>query len=435
MKENVTKNPEFFSQMERWYLRKVANFSKEKRHRKIKEIQDVLSILSLMLKSSSNFCFEKRQYVVLKWKLAQYFQSHEKIDVDEVYESMLKYPIFLENKDRITSAIEIFKKNKRKEIREKRKQENLSTHASPEVVIGPTSSGYLLVRLVNWSHLDHESQTLQHCVAKSDFYISRIIRDDYEVFSLRTLANISVATIAYNKKSNKIEQIRKFGDKLIKGDECFYPSLVESLIKLKKIKGFNKGGIEIEAKELRNISSIENSLIKKLKNSFNREAGLSVKIINNNFNKMKVINVLKNRNYHIPKDSLCFINSICLGMIKAKFIELSLFDLGLNQKKTTTYKQVCDIALNLGYSLCSTQEAFAYAVSFPIQENYSFYFFGMDLNDGSQSSFITIGNNAEQNVLFLHGSYGKETQIFNVNNCIEYDYKFIFKIKNSQRRG
>jgi len=38
--------------------------------------------------------------------------------------------------------------------------------------------------------------------------------------------------------------------------------------------------------------------------------------------------------------------------------------------------------------------------------------------------FIVVGNNSEKHTLFL---YGQETQLFLSAQCVQYEYKFIFK--------
>lgn len=425
-----TTDLKFFSQMEKWYLRKVANFPRYKKQEKIERIDDALSTLSLMLKSTSDFHFEKRQYAVLRWKLAQYLQSHENIDVDEVYESLLESPSFLENEDLISNAIEIFKKKRKNELIQRRKLEILSVEVSPEIVAEKISSEYILVRLLNWLHLDEETRILNHCIAKSDFYINRMMRGEYDVFSLRTSNNIPVATLVYNLKTNKIEQIRKHEDKLLDGNEVFYEALIEVVAEIRRIRDFNKQIFGVEPKELKNISDSNDFLFIRNYEFLKKEEGSSNKIINHDFYGTDVLSSLQNKNYYIPESTQSFLQNIHFGAIEANFVELSLLDLGLDQETRFTYSKACDIAKNLGYSLCSTQEACAYALQFPVQKNYNFYFFGMELSESNEDCYLVVGNNAQQCTLFL---YGQETQLFNVGNCIEYDYKFIFK--NNGRGG
>jgi hypothetical protein len=103
-------------------------------------------------------------------------------------------------------------------------------------------------------------------------------------------------------------------------------------------------------------------------------------------------------------------------------VELDVLDLGLDQEKRFNYTQVCRIAQILGYEFCSTEEAYAYALQFPVERDYSFYFFGMDITP--HDGFIVVGNNSEKHALFL---YGQETQLFLSAQCVQYEYKFIFK--------
>jgi len=103
-------------------------------------------------------------------------------------------------------------------------------------------------------------------------------------------------------------------------------------------------------------------------------------------------------------------------------VELNVLDLGLDQEKRFNYTQVCRIAQSLGYEFCSIEEAYAYALQFPVERDYSFYFFGMDM--AKHDEFIVVGNNSEKQTLFL---YGQETQSFLSAQCVQYKYKFIFK--------
>lgn len=389
-----SKNSEvnFFSRMENWYLRKVANFPNYLKKEKVEKIEDTLSILSLMFKSTNGFHFQKKQYAILKWKLAQYLQSNEDINIDDVYEAMILSPSFLdENEYRITTAIDIFKKSKKDELVQRKQQEVLSVLVSPEIVIEKISGGYSLVRLMNRSHLDQETEMLSHCIGKSDFYINRMMRGEYEIFSLRT-SSMPVSTLVYNLKINKIEQMRKYGDKLLDGNEEFYPALVEALTEIKMTKAFNnKQGFSVEPKELKNISASNYPLFVDI-DSFSKKEEIVYREV-------------------MVNDSHC-----------VTLVELSIFDLGLTNKKRFNYTEVCDIAKKLGYKLCSKEEVYAYALQFPVEQDYSFYFFGMDMTQ--QNEFIVVGNNGEQYTLFL---YGQETQMFLSAQCVQYEYKFVFK--------
>lgn len=390
-----SKNSEvnFFSRMENWYLRKVANFPNYLEKEKVGKIEDALSILSLMFKSTNGFHFQKKQYAILKWKLAQYLQSNEDINIDDVYEAMVLSPSFLEeNEDRITTAINIFKKSKKDELIQRKQQEILSVLISPEIIIEKISGEYSLIRLMNRSHLDQETEMLNHCIGKSDFYISRMMHGEYEVFSLRTLAGIPVTTLVYNLKNNKIEQIRKYGDKLLDGNEEFYPALIEALADIKRIKAsHNKQSFSVESKELKNIPASNYPLLVDTESFSKKEEIVCREVVLNEF--------------------------CCVTLV-----ELSVVDLGLDQQKRFNYTEVCDIAKSLGYNLCSKEEAYAYALQFPVEQDYSFHFFSMDITQHNE--FIVVGNNSEQHTLFL---YGQETQMFLSAQCVQYEYKFIFK--------
>jgi len=388
-----TSNQKFFSTMEKWYLRKVANFPNYLKKEKVEKIEDALSVLSLMFKSVNGFHFGKEEYAVLKWKLAQYLQSNEDINVDDVYEVMVLSPSFLEeNEDRITTAIDIFKKSKKDELAQRKQQEVLSVLVSPEIVIEKISGEYSLVRLMNRSHLDQETEILNHCIGKSDFYISRMMRGEYEIFSLRTSADVPVVTLVYSLKNNKIEQIRKYGDKLLDSNEEFYSELIEVLAEIKSIKAsHNKKNFSVEPKELKNVPASNYPLFVDTEFSSKKEEIVCREVILNEF--------------------------CCVTLV-----ELSVFDLGLDQQKRFNYTQVCHIAKSLGYNLCSKEEAYAYALQFPVEQDYSFHFFGMDITQHDE--FIVVGNNGEQHILLL---YGQETQMFLSAQCVQYEYKFIFK--------
>lgn len=390
-----TSNQKFFSKMEKWYLRKVANFPNYIKKEKVEKIEDTLSIFSLMFKSTNGFHFEKEQYAVLKWKLAQYLQSNEDINIDDVYEAMVQSPSFLdENEDRITTAIDIFKKSKKDELVQRKQQEILSVLVSPEIVIEKISGEYSLGRLMNRSHLDQETEILNHCIGKSDFYINRMMRGEYEIFSLRNSSNIPVATLFYNLKNNKIEQIRKYGDNLLEGNEEFYPALIEALADIKRIKdSHNKQSFSVEPKELKNIPASNYPLFVDTEFFSRKEEIVCREIVLNEFR--------------------------CVTLVELSVIDL---DLDLDQQKRFNYTEVCDIAKNLGYDLCSKEEAYAYALQFPVEQDYSFHFFGMDV--AHRDKFIVVGNNSERHILFL---YGQETQMFLSAQCVQYEYKFIFK--------
>jgi len=389
-----TRNQKFFSKMEKWYLRKVANFPNYLKKEKVEKIEEALSIISLMFKSTNGFHFGKEQYAVLKWKLAQYLQSNEDINVDDVYEAMVLSPSFLEeNEDRITTAIDIFKKSKKDELAQRKQQEVLSVLISPEIVIEKISGEYSLVRLMNRLHIDQETEILNHCIGKSDFYINRMMRGEYEVFSLRTFGDIPVATLVYNLKNNKIEQIRKYGDKLLDSNEVFYPALIEALADIKRIKDFhNKQSFSVESKELIYVPDSNYPLFVNT-DSFSKKEEIVYREVT--------------------------VNKFCCVTL----VELSVVDLGLGQQKRFNYTEVCDVAKSLGYELCSKEEAYAYALQFPVEQDYSFHFFGMDMTH--RDEFFVVGNNGEQHILFL---YGKETQMFLSAQCMQYEYKFIFKM-------
>ena len=70
-----------------------------------------------------------------------------------------------------------------------------------------------LAKLLTKQHLEEESVAMKHCIGTNDYYSSRMLRGDLEIFSIRdTKTHKPLLTIQYDKKSRKIVDMRGHGD-------------------------------------------------------------------------------------------------------------------------------------------------------------------------------------------------------------------------------
>jgi len=244
-KSNFEKD--FIDKVKKEYESTVTKFSEKDKSKKINSILSVLGILSTRLKSTNGFLYTEKQNCILQLKLARHFQHHGDLNVDILYEALIASPNFInKNKGHLNQVIKVYKEKKLIQIAKMRKIKTEETGGiNPREALFETEShNYYLVRLLNMPHLLEESEILDHCVVDSDFYLKRMKRGEFEIFSLRPKVKINnqddkpdienpLVTIVYNCKEKIIEQIRKQGDSRIDGTENYYNDLLDALSKLR----------------------------------------------------------------------------------------------------------------------------------------------------------------------------------------------------------
>ena len=93
-------------------------------------------------------------------------------------------------------------------------------------------------------HLEAESDAMTHCVGTSKSYFDRIKEGDIEIFSIRTMPKINertqklegdtpIVTIAYNPRTNIIEQIKEQNNKHLSTRDSYYPDVIDALKQLR----------------------------------------------------------------------------------------------------------------------------------------------------------------------------------------------------------
>ncbi|MEL6649678.1 MAG: hypothetical protein AAFQ87_02615 [Bacteroidota bacterium] len=437
MQQNIQDG--FLSQMERRFNKKVLNYPRKDRTRKVNYLLKILAEVTLMLRSTPGFEFSTAGYAVLKWKLAQYLQSRDTISADDLYESLVMFSRFVDNNlERLEKALKLFAKQRKDAIAIERQRAIANEQSDPDIVATELENSFSLVRLTSWLHLIQESERLGHCIGNSDFYTRRMSAGEYVVYSLRDHIGLPVATLVYSASASILEQIRKDGDAKIDGDETWFTGLLEAIQAIGDIHGFSdQEPFLINEKELTNLSDEQKVVfltrIDSGLHTTDRERGggiLSYQIKSIAVCATDFLDELYQRNYWIPSETREFWKQH-LGLSKAamrqtsKLVALSPYDLGLHETELFSYEQVCEQAIGLGYELCSVTEAGASILQYPVEQDYCLHFFGVELpSDDNQSCCLAIGNNTEQPVFFVHS---QETQWFSTEQCLEYDYRFIFK--------
>ena len=269
--DRVASEEVFIEKVKREYEETIGKYSEDSKPIRISNISSALGIFSTRLKSTPGFVYSEKQQSILQLKLARHFQRYDDLDVDTLYEALVSSPDFI-NKDKghLNKAIEVYEQKKLIRIAEMRKMKTVETSGiNPKEALFETEShNYYLVRLLNMPHLLEESEILDHCVADSDFYLKRMKRGEFEIFSLRPKEKINskkekedaenpLVTIVYNRKEKIIEQIRKYGDSRIDGTEDFYKDLLDALSKLRHTTndvGELRDFRTVDQKEFKNVS-------------------------------------------------------------------------------------------------------------------------------------------------------------------------------------
>lgn len=181
---------------------------------------------------------EKRQ-LILKLKLARYFQRHDTIDTNTLSDALLESSKWLDGDkggfDRLLEVHEQKTLEKIAELRRKKAEQTGDESFNPYEALFQTDSGdYYLSRLLNMPHLEQESSYMNHCVGTSDSYISKMKRGEAEILSIRdTKKHEPILTIEYFPKSHAINQIKGSSDKYLTGHEEYFPEVIEILKKMR----------------------------------------------------------------------------------------------------------------------------------------------------------------------------------------------------------
>ena len=256
--EEITKDrinafeQKYINEIKKEYVKTINSFKEE--IRKIKEdlINKNNTEVSNQLSKEEDFEFKERQQVVLKLKLARYFQNNDIVDTNVLFDAIIETPKFLDNdKGGLHRLLEIHEQKTLQKIAELKKEraEKTGEGLNPYEALFETDNGkYYMARLLNMPHLQEESAYMNHCVGTSDSYINKIKKGEVEILSFRNTQTIDkennklnnddkpVFTIEYNLKTKTIEQMKSYNDGYLSKNDTYYNDVIESLKKLRSTK-------------------------------------------------------------------------------------------------------------------------------------------------------------------------------------------------------
>lgn len=211
--------------------------------------------------------------LVLKLKLARYYQNNDNLDINVLIDALIETPKFLESdKGSLHRLFEIHEEKTLQKIAEmrKKKAEQTSEEFNPyEALFTTSSGGYYIARLLNMPHLEAESAYMNHCVGTSDSYVSKIKRGEIEILSFRKTPTINkednklngddapLITIEYNLKTKTIQQMKKYDDEYLQTNDPYYNDVLDALSQIRNTTtdtGEKRDFKSINASELQNIS-------------------------------------------------------------------------------------------------------------------------------------------------------------------------------------
>ncbi len=254
----------YLAKIQKDYEQTLKTFSEEKRPEKEKTINETYQALANRLQNTEGFEFGDRAQAILKLKLARYFQDHETVDQNILYDAIVETPKFLQSdKGSLFRLFEIHQQKTLQKIAENRKKRAEiygDEQYNPYEALFTTKSGkYYVARLLNMPHLQEESDYMSHCVGTSDSYVNRMKKGEVEILSFRHIPKMDpnthqleidkpIITIEYNLKTKTIEQIKKNGDEYLQPYDPFFDDVIDALKKLRLT--------ETDTGELRNFRKI-----------------------------------------------------------------------------------------------------------------------------------------------------------------------------------
>ncbi len=222
--------------------------------------------------------FGERQKLILRLKLARYFQNNETIDENTLYDAIVESPGFLDSdKGSFSRLLEVHEEKTLMKIAEirKRKAEETGEGFNPYEALYTTESGkYYVARLLNMPHLEEESVYMNHCVGTSDSYVNRLKKGEIEILSFRNVPTIDkegnklnaddtpILTIEYNLKTKTIEQMKKYQHErnhpeYVEVDDPYFDDVIGALKQLRTTTsdtGESRDFKKISESELGNIA-------------------------------------------------------------------------------------------------------------------------------------------------------------------------------------
>jgi hypothetical protein len=224
------------------------------------------------LSAQEGFDLSEKRKLILKLKLARYFQRHDSLDENTLADALLESPKWLDSDkggfDRLLEVHEQKTLEKIAEMRRKKAEQTGDESFNPYEALFETTDGkYYLARLLNMPHLAEESQYMNHCVGTSDSYINKMKKGDVEILSFRKKPIFNQATgklegdepiitIEYNIRTKTIEQIKKASDNYLSQSDPFFADFIETLKKMRDTEhdnGEKRDFQEINSSEMQNI--------------------------------------------------------------------------------------------------------------------------------------------------------------------------------------
>ncbi len=209
----------------------LSSFDAAERSEKEKLVLGNIGIIAEKLTADGSVVFGKREQLILKLKLAKYFQRESNLDVSTLVDAIIETPEFvITERGSLHRLLEVHEQKtlqKIAEIRKRRAEIGRSLEFNPYQAVFTTDSGkFYLAELLNMPHLEDESEYMRHCVGTSDSYVNKIRQGKVRIFSLRTAPVMNntlghlegdkpVLTIEYDPKNKIILQIRGANDALI----------------------------------------------------------------------------------------------------------------------------------------------------------------------------------------------------------------------------
>jgi len=241
----------YITQINKEYQKTLGSFGDEIRPEKEQMINQIFETLRPRLESSG-MEFNERQKIILKLKLARFFQKEESIDVNVLLDAIIETPKFINiDKGGLSRLLEIHIQKTMQKVAELRKEraEIGEGDFNPYEALFQTPSGdYYMARLLNMPHLEDESLNMgTSCVGTSDHYFKEIVNGNIEILSLRHVPKINpktqklegdrpVITIEYDLKSKTIRQMKKYDDEYLMPDDSYYRDVLEALKQLRTTK-------------------------------------------------------------------------------------------------------------------------------------------------------------------------------------------------------
>ncbi|OGI76226.1 hypothetical protein A3C57_01310 [Candidatus Nomurabacteria bacterium RIFCSPHIGHO2_02_FULL_33_12] len=270
------------------YSKTLAMFKDDIKVEKEKLINLNYDTLLSKLTKEENFIFKERQQVILKLKLARYFQNKEKsnehneeLDVNVLFDALIESPRFIDtDKGSIQRLFEVHIQKTMQnlaELRKKRAELVGENDLNPYEALFETQSGkYYMARLLNMPHLEDESLNMgTSCVGTSDHYYKEILKGNIEILSFRTTPKINkntnklendspIMTLEYNLKTKTIEQMKKYNDEYLTSNDPYFKDVIDALKNLRNTKtdtGELRDFKKINESELQNFTVKENYVL------------------------------------------------------------------------------------------------------------------------------------------------------------------------------